>query len=42
MAGSEDGDQKFVDVRMRAVRRKIIILSGKGGQYHIQYFVAEM
>ncbi|CAI8015662.1 Cytosolic Fe-S cluster assembly factor NBP35 [Geodia barretti] len=27
----EDTDQKFIDVRMRAVRRKIVVLSGKGG-----------
>ena len=26
-----DQDQKFIDVRMNAIRRKIIILSGKGG-----------
>lgn len=31
-ADGEDGDQKFIDVRMRAVGRKIIILSGKGGK----------
>ena len=32
-AGGVDTDQKFIDVRMRAVGRKILILSGKGGQY---------
>lgn len=30
--GGKDSDQKFIDVRMRAVGRKIVILSGKGGQ----------
>lgn len=29
--GVSDPDQKFIDVRMNAVRRKILILSGKGG-----------
>lgn len=33
IAGGVDADQKFIDVRMRAVGRKILILSGKGGQY---------
>ena len=37
MAGSEDSDQKFIDIRMRAVRRKIVILSGKGGLQYILY-----
>lgn len=30
--GGKDSDQKFIDVRMRAVGRKVVILSGKGGQ----------
>lgn len=30
-AGQVDPDQKFIDVRMNAVKRKILILSGKGG-----------
>ena len=30
--GGEDGDQMFIDVRMKAIRRKIVILSGKGGK----------
>lgn len=34
--GGEDSDQKFIDVRMRAVGRKIVILSGKGGQPNSQ------
>ena len=34
--GGVDSDQKLIDVRMRAVGRKIIILSGKGGSVHIQ------
>lgn len=29
--GAPDQDQKFIDIRMNAIRRKIIILSGKGG-----------
>ena len=28
-----DEDQKFIDVRMNAVKRKILILSGKGGMW---------
>ena len=32
VAGDPDPDQKFIDVRMNAIRRKIIILSGKGGR----------
>ena len=31
MAGRVDPDQKFINVRMNAVKRKILILSGKGG-----------
>lgn len=31
LKGNPDTDQKFIDVRMRAVKRKIIVLSGKGG-----------
>ena len=31
LAGGQDADQKFIDVRMNAVKRKIIVLSGKGG-----------
>ena len=30
-AGSVDEDQKFIDVRMKAVKRRILVLSGKGG-----------
>ena len=30
--GAVDSDQKFIDVRMNAVKRKILILSGKGGK----------
>ena len=26
-----DQDQKFIDVRMNAVKRKVLVLSGKGG-----------
>ena len=26
-----DPDQKFIDVRMGAVKRKLLVLSGKGG-----------
>ena len=29
--GGLDEDQKFIDVRMNAVKRKILVLSGKGG-----------
>ena len=36
-AGREDSDQKFIDVRMRAVRRKIVVLSGKGGWIRPMY-----
>ena len=32
LAGGPDEDQKFIDVRMNAIKRKILILSGKGGQ----------
>ena len=32
-AGAVDPDQKFIDVRMKAIKRKIMILSGKGGMY---------
>ena len=34
--GGVDSDQKLIDVRMRAVGRKIVILSGKGGSVDIQ------
>lgn len=27
----EDPDQKFIDVRMGAVKRRLLVLSGKGG-----------
>ena len=29
--GGEDPDQKFIDLRMNAIKRKILVLSGKGG-----------
>ena len=29
-----DEDQKYIDVRMNAIKRKILILSGKGGQLY--------
>ena len=29
--GGPDEDQKFIDVRMNAIKRKILVLSGKGG-----------
>ena len=29
--GGIDLDQTFIDVRMNAIKRKIIVLSGKGG-----------
>ena len=31
LLGGGDPDQQFIDVRMNAVKRKIVILSGKGG-----------
>lgn len=31
VVGGVDPDQKFIDVRMKAIRRKIVVLSGKGG-----------
>jgi hypothetical protein len=31
LSGGADPDQKFIDVRMNAIKRKILILSGKGG-----------
>ena len=33
VVGGVNEDQKFIDVRMNAVKRKILILSGKGGEY---------
>ena len=29
--GGADPDQKFVDIRMKAIKHKILVLSGKGG-----------
>ena len=29
--GGVDPDQEFIDVRMNAIKHKILILSGKGG-----------
>lgn len=31
--GGPDEDQKFIDVRMNAIKRKILVLSGKGGTF---------
>ncbi len=31
-AGGTDPDQKLIDVRMNAIKRRIIVLSGKGGR----------
>ena len=31
LTGGEDPDQEMIDLRMNAVKHKIIILSGKGG-----------
>ena len=30
--GGVDPDQKYIDVRMNAIKRKILIVSGKGGK----------
>ena len=30
--GGVDSDQKYIDVRMNAIKRKILIVSGKGGK----------
>lgn len=30
--GGVDPDQKFIDVRMNAARRRIVVVSGKGGR----------
>ena len=27
----QDAEQKYIDIRMNAVKRKILVLSGKGG-----------
>lgn len=31
--GGVDPDQKYIDVRMNAIKRKILIVSGKGGKF---------
>jgi len=31
--GGVDPDQEFIDIRMNAIKHKILILSGKGGNY---------
>ena len=31
--GGIDPDQEFIDVRMNAIKHKILILSGKGGNF---------
>ena len=31
--GGIDPDQKIIDLRMKAVKHKILVLSGKGGVY---------
>lgn len=33
--GGTDPDQKFIDIRMNAIKRKILILSGKGGKIRV-------
>ena len=32
LVGGPNEDQKFIDVRMNAIKRRILVLSGKGGQ----------
>ena len=30
--GGADPDQKLIDVRMKAIKKKVLVLSGKGGK----------
>ena len=37
--GEKDEDQKFIDTRMKAIKHKILVLSGKGGAYARSYYL---
>ncbi len=40
--GGVDEDLKYINVRMKAIKKKILVLSGKGGRSRSSFYVTHM